>query len=239
MYCNRIRIISLLLLLVLALSACGSTSTSGTSDSNVPPPPDNNIPPPASNAELNYYCSVSQGFNFKKDEQMKVGHLNYLKIGDTVVESDFEVTDPEDITKTKKVVGVMSNIAWAGGYAQPIIVDAQVSNRNKITIYDLTLKSLSNTSVEFSFDTYDYDPAEKKYFKCFHTDGKILNALTLKSGGNLVLRIATDASGEIESPKNFSFTLGALPAEQSAAQQIYIATSVNNKTVRRWGVPML
>ncbi|MEN6330948.1 MAG: hypothetical protein ABFD57_03050 [Smithella sp.] len=189
-------------------------------------------------AELNFYCSASQGFNFKKDEQIVVGHLLTCKIGDQKLEADITVTDPEDNKKDVSVVGVMTNISWAGGYAQPIIVDCQVSNKNKVSIYDLTLKSLSNTNLTFAFNIYNYDPADKKYFKCFHTDGKDLNALVLKSGGDLVIRIATDASSEVESPKNFSFTLGAMPLEQSSEQQVFVATSVKNKTVMRWGVPM-
>lgn len=189
-------------------------------------------------AELNFYCSAEQGFNFKKDEQIVVGHLVACKIGDQKLEADIDVTDPEDNKKDVTVVGVMTNISWAGGYAQPILIDCQVSNKNKVSIANLTMKSLSNTNLTLKFNIYNYDPADKKYFKCFHTDNKDLNALILKSGGDLVIRIAMDASSEVESPKNFSFTIGGMPAEQSSEQQLFVATSVKNKLVMRWGVPV-
>ena len=189
-------------------------------------------------AEMNFYCSAEQGFNFKKDEQVVVGHLLTCKVGDQKLEADLEVTDPEDNTKNVSVVGVMTSISWAGGYAQPIMLDCQVSNKNKVSLASLTMKTLSSTNLNLAFNIYNYDPAAKKYFKAFHTDGKDLNALILKSGGSLAIQIATEASSEVESPKNFSFGLGAMPMEQSQEQQVFLATSVTNKLVMRWGVPV-
>ena len=141
-------------------------------------------PEPPSNADLSYNCSVSQGFNFKKDEQILVGHIEYLKIGDQEFNSDLNVTNPIDSSKLIKVFGVMSNIQWSGGYADPIQFSCQVSTDNKMKMATLTHKSLANTEVEMIFSVYDFDPKEKSYFKCFHSDSVKLKGLVAKSGGN-------------------------------------------------------
>ena len=58
-------------------------------------------------AELNFVCSVSQGFNFQKDEQDLVGHITSLKIGGKELKADFNVTNPENISENVKVVGIV------------------------------------------------------------------------------------------------------------------------------------
>ena len=189
-------------------------------------------------AELSYSCSVSQGFNFQKDEQSTVGHLVECKIGDKKLKNDLQVTDPEDNTKKIDVVGVLSGIFWNGGYADPIQLSCQVSNANKITIATLTHKSLANTAVTCKFDVFDFDPKKKKYYKCFHTNKKDLKGLIFKSGGNLAMDIEMDQSMEIVSPKNFGFTLGVMPEEQKGEQQVHVAVSVSDKFAKQWGVPI-
>ncbi len=81
---------------------------------------------------------------------------------------------------------------------------------------------------------YDYDPEEKQYYKCFHTDGAVLKGLVEKSGGELAISIDTDQSGEVVSPNNFAFSLGVMP--EDLAQDTHLAMSVSAKLVKRWGV---
>ncbi len=185
-------------------------------------------------AELSFNCSVSQGFNFQKDAQELVGHIVSLKIGDTQLDADLAVSDPTNPTQTVKVVGVVSHIYWNGGYADPIQFSCQISNSNKVKVATLVHKDLTNTEVLFKFDIYDYDPKEKKYYKCFHTDGNDLYGLVQKSGGDLIMEIDMEQSMEIVSPKNFTFTLGVMPQEKE--MDLHIATSVSDKFVKRWGV---
>ncbi len=185
-------------------------------------------------AELNFVCSVSQGFNFQKDEQDLVGHLTELKIGGKDLKADFNVTNPEKISENVKVVGIISNIYWNGGYADPIQFSCQVSNDNKVTLATLVHSDLSNTEVIFKFAIYDYDPKEKKYYKCFHSADAELYGLIQKSGGSLIMDIDMDQSMEVVSPKNFSFSLGVMPQEKS--MDLHLATSTSAKFVKKWGV---
>jgi hypothetical protein len=185
-------------------------------------------------AELSYNCSVSQGFNFKKDEQILVGHIVSCKVGSDQFDADLNVSDPEDAAKLIKVFGIVSSIFWSGGYADPVQFSCQVSNANKTKIATLTHKSLSNTEVLFKFNIYDYDPKEKKYYKCFHSNAADMKGLVLKSGGELVMAIDMDQSMEIVSPKNFSFSLGVMP--QDLNMEIHIAVSLSDKFVKKWGV---
>ena len=185
-------------------------------------------------AETSISCSVSQGFNFQKDEQEIVGHIIACKIGDEQFDADLNISDPEDAASLIKVFGIVSGIYWNGGYADPVQFSCQVSNANKVKIVTLTHKSLANTEVLFKFNIYDYDPKEKKYFKSFHANDTDLKGLVMKSGGELEMSIDTDQSMEVVSPKNFNFNLSVMP--QDLNMEIHMAVSVSDKFVKKWGV---
>lgn len=185
-------------------------------------------------ASSSFTCSVSQGFNFEKDSQDLIGHINYLKIGDTAMDSDLNVTDPANPAKTVKVFGVASGIHWNGGYAEPVTFSAQVSVPNKNKLATLQHKSMANTAVEVQFTIYDYDPKAKKYYKCFHSNGVKLKGLVMKQGGELAMNVAMDQSTEVVSPKNHAFQLGVMP--QDILQDIHLAFSATDKLVKHWGV---
>jgi hypothetical protein len=186
-------------------------------------------------AELSYSCDVSQGFNFQKDEQTLVGHINKLKVAGKELAADMAVTNPENVTGDKvKVVGVVSDLYWGGGYADSIEFRCQVSNPNKKTLAVLTQMEMANTMVEFVFTIYDYDPDEKKYYKCFHSNDAVMKGLVKKSGGQLSISIDADQSQEVMSPKNFTMELGIMP--EDLEQDTHMAISVSDKMVKRWGV---
>lgn len=186
-------------------------------------------------AANDYSCNVSQGFNFQKDEQTIVGHINSIKVGETDMAVDLAVTDPENLAGDKvKVVGVVSMLNWNGGYADPIQFSCQVSNANKNSLTVKTHQDLSNTAIVFQFTIYDYDPDQKKYYKAFHSNGTDLNGLVYKSGGDLSISIDGDQSQEVVSPKNFTFDLGVMP--EDTEQEIHMAVSVSDKLVKKWGV---
>lgn len=186
-------------------------------------------------AATSFSCSVEQGFNFQKDAQDLVGHLNKLKIGEKELAVDLGVTNPEELAGDKiKVVGVMSSIYWNGGFAESIQFSCQVSNANKKDLAILTNTELSNTTVEFQFTIYDYDPDEKKYYKAFHTNDAALKGLIEKSGGDLAISIDLDQSMEVVSPLNFALNLSVMP--EDSEQETHLAFSVTDKVVKRWGV---
>jgi len=185
-------------------------------------------------AESSYSCNVTQGFNFEKDAQTIIGHINYLKVGDKEMKADLSVTNPEDITKEVKIFGVASSIYWKGGYADPVQFSCQVSVDNKNSIATLLHKSMSNTEVEVQFTIFDYDPKQKKYYQCFHSNAVKLKCLVLKSGGELAIALDMDQSTEVVSPKNHRFSLGAMP--QDIKQEIHLAVSVSDKFVKQFGI---
>jgi hypothetical protein len=163
-----------------------------------------------------------------------VGHIVSWKVGNDQFDADLNVSNPEDASSLIKVFGIVSGIFWMGGYADPIQFSCQVSNANKTKIATLIHKSLANTEALFKFNIYDYDPKEKKYYKCFHSNDVDLKGLVEKSGGALNMNIDMDQSAEVVSPKNFSFALGVMPQDKN--MEIHIAVSVTDKFAKKWGV---
>jgi hypothetical protein len=187
-------------------------------------------------AVSSFNCSVYQGFNFQKDGQDIVGHLVSLKIGEEELAADMDVTNPTSANMAEyvKVVGVISQIYWNGGYADPINLAFQVSTAVKNKVATLQHQSLSNTEVEMKFNIYDYDPDAKMYYPCFHTDDAVVKGLIMKSGGDLQINIDMDQSMEVVSPKNYAMSLGVMPQPES--QDIHLAVSNSDKFVKKWGV---
>ncbi|WP_299494620.1 hypothetical protein [uncultured Shewanella sp.] len=187
-------------------------------------------------ARTSYNCDIAQGFNFQKDEQTLVGHINTLSIAGKEFKPDIAVMDPTKINESgsKKVVGIVSNIDWEGGFANPISFGCQISIDNKQAATLLQHSNLSNTSVSVGFSIYEYDPKAKVYYMNFHTETAPLLGLVNKSGGELNLHIDNDFSTTIVSPKNFYFCLGVMPEDQE--QDIHMAVSNTSKFAKKWGV---
>lgn len=186
-------------------------------------------------AETSIPCSVSQGFNFQKDAQDSVGHVTALKVGDKEFAADLEITDPENVSGDKvKVVGVMSNIFWNGGFAEGINFSCQISTANKTDASVLTNSELSNTNVEFQFNVYKFDPVEKKYYKAFHSNETALLGIVEKTGSALNISVSEESGYEVTNPLNFDFTIGVNP--QETKQDLHLAFSVSAKLAKGWGV---
>lgn len=187
-------------------------------------------------AEEYHDCDVANGFNFKRDVQRKLGHLKALTIGQEAIEANMEVISPETGDKIN-VVGIMSFVGWEGGDAHPIQVSCQVSNSNKVLLTGLTGDTLHDTSVEFDFDVFTYDPApdQRKFYKCFHCNDEVVKGRLVKSGGKLQVTIAQEASHEVESPLNFTLDFAVNPEE--IEQVLHVAHAVGANKTSRWGVP--
>jgi len=191
-------------------------------------------------ASTNLSCSVEQAFNFQKDAQCLIGHLTELEISSDdkgKFKIDMAVVDPtkpfgEKETK-EKVVGVISNIHWQGGYADPIYIGCRISTSNKTIAATLEHTTLSDTKVKCKFKIYDYDPVEKKFYLCFHTE-ESLKGLVAKQAEELEFGVDLDAAGDVMSPKNYNFYIGVMPEE--IAQQVNMAFDLNAKITKNWGV---
>ena len=111
----------------------------------------------------------------------------------------------------------------------------QVSVYNQQQMLMLTYKDLTKVDVVYKFSIYEYDPIQKKYFKCLlPTDDAALNGILEKNGSDLNLSIADDPSTEVQSPENYAFTTGIKP--QPSAQKVTVATSFSDKVVKNWGL---
>jgi len=187
--------------------------------------------------EENHYCDVEQGFNFKRDVQNKLGHLKALTVGQQAIEANIEVNSPEAGDKVN-VVGIISDLTWDGGDAHPLSLSCQVSNSNKVILAGLTGATLHDTSVEFDFDIFSYDPApdQRKFHRCFHCNDEVVKGRLGKDhGGKLSIKIHKDASHEVESPLNFTLWFEVKPEE--IEQFLHIAHAVGANETSQWGVP--
>ena len=77
-------------------------------------------------ASSSYSCSIAQGYNFEKDKQVLVGHLMSITIGGVKLEADTTVTSPTDLKNDVKLVGVIEEIHWQGGYANPLYINCNI-----------------------------------------------------------------------------------------------------------------
>jgi hypothetical protein len=186
-------------------------------------------------AQFSKSLDVVQGYNFKKDVQTPVGYITELKIGDVTLKADQTCKDPMAPETDFAVVGVLSGVMWELGTTDAHYFSGQLSIYNKQQVLMLTYKDLSKVDVEYKFSIYEYDPIEKKYFKCLlPTDDATLKGILEKNGSDLNLSIADDPSREVQSPENYASSVGIKP--QPTAQTVTVATSFSDKVVKAWGV---
>jgi hypothetical protein len=187
-------------------------------------------------ASTTFNCNVLQGFNFERNSQCIIGHMTSLKIGVKTFAKDIKVIDPISSTSSRelKVVGVVSSIFWNGGNTEPLSINCQVSTVNKQDTVTLLHSDIRNTTVEYSFVIYDYDPVAKSYYKSFYNNSTTLKGLVEKSGGELYLGIDMEQSMEAMSPPNYSFYISIMP--QNVEQQLNYGVSTAGKFTKTWGM---
>ncbi|MEY3787439.1 MAG: hypothetical protein RLZ75_1646 [Pseudomonadota bacterium] len=185
-------------------------------------------------ASSQFGCSIRQGFNFERDAQVLVGHLVSITIGGTALTADITLTLPTDLTNATAVVGVISDISWQGGYADPIDINFNVSTENQKVISILKHSTLSDTTVVYQFNIYKFDQVAKVYYLCFTSNETDMNGLIMKRDGELMIDIAEDNDPIVQSPLNYNAHLGIMP--QETAQVLNFAVSNTDKFVKTWGV---
>ena len=113
---------------------------------------------------------------------------------------------------------------------EAVVVDTD--NKNKLAVaVDV---GLNDSHVEIEFTIYSYDPQEGKFYKCFHTDGAMVEGLIYNAGGALDIGIQNKESTEVVSPKNFEFHIGVMP--EGLAQDLKRAISISDKYAKAWGI---
>ena len=185
-------------------------------------------------ASSQYGCSIRQGFNFERDAQVLVGHLVSITIGGTALAADITLTLPTDLTNATAVVGVISDISWEGGYADPVHIQCNVSTENQKAISIMKHTTLTDTTVVYQFNIYKFDQVAKVYYLCFSSNATDMNGLIMKNGGELAIDIGEENDPTVMSPLNYNFYIGIMP--QASAQVLNFAVSNTDKFVKTWGV---
>ena len=178
-------------------------------------------------------CSVFNAFNFKRDVQDRIGHLVSLKIGDKDMTADISLKKPTD-EAAEKCVGVISNLSWSGGLAEPINIAFQVSITNKNEIATLLHTTMKSTVIEWNFNIYEYDKEAKTYFLSFHCNSTAIKGLIETHGSERVFYLSDEPSSEVQKPENYQVVIGTVPEDQQ--QDIHMAVSNDKKFVKPWGV---
>jgi hypothetical protein len=184
---------------------------------------------------FNRTMSVTQGFNFSKDRQDNVAFLTALKIGDYEFKADLTtMKDPETPSDTLDgVVAVLSSFSWDASTVGSIYMSGQLSTENRKMLAELLLGDKTSMEVTFKYDIYVFDPADKVYFKSSFTDAD-LEGLIEKSGSDLNIDVADDPSHEVQSPQNYTFSIGIKP--KSLEQEIHLAVGVQKNITKKWGI---
>jgi hypothetical protein len=180
--------------------------------------------------------SVVQGFNFKKDMQSRVGFLTTLSIGGQKFEPDIEtIKDPLNPTADIKggVVAVLNYFSWSTERTGTIQISGQISADNRQRIAEMLLGTMTNTEVTFTFRVCEFELGTKKYFQSAYVD-KELQGMIEKNGDDLSIAVADDPSTEVQSPRNYQFTISIKP--KSIDQEIYLAVGEKRKKASMWGV---
>ncbi|MDI3286925.1 hypothetical protein [Polyangium sp. 15x6] len=184
--------------------------------------------------EFRKVLDVYQGFNYKKDKQTAVGFITSIKVGDTTLTADLTCKNPMNPTEDLAVVAVLRDILWETGVTDAVYLTGQVSATNKQNIALLIYTSMTNVLVTFQFSVYEYDPVQKEYYLCFHSNSTDMNGILEKRGDELNLSVADDASGEVQSPINFTFNTGIKP--QPSAQSLQVAVGKGKNFAKLWGL---
>lgn len=179
---------------------------------------------------------IYQGYNYKKDKQTPVGFITKLTVAGTDLTADQTCKDPTNPTTDLKAVTVLSGVLWETGVTDAVYFSGQVSATNRQNIATLIINNLTSVEVVYQFSVYDYDPVAKKYFLAFQSNSTDMNGLLEKRGDDLNITVADDASTEVQSPINYSFSIGIKP--QPSAQTLHIATADQKTVVKSWGLAL-
>ncbi len=176
---------------------------------------------------------VPATITFPKGTKAVIGHLEGLKIGDKTAKADLKVTNPED-KASRKIVGAIEKITWAGGVSDPLNVVVWVSAANKKMAAAFTKSTSKEIPITFSFKISEVDKSTNKYFRSFHTDSATLYGLIKRTDGKLDLSVSDKYHTGVASPKVYKIIFRSAPADRQ--QQIHISISEKNKFVKPWGV---
>jgi len=176
---------------------------------------------------------VYQGFNHKHDKQTSVGFITELKIGGQVIKADIEAYDPKAKAALKSVA-VLNHYLWETGFTDAMYMSGQLTVANKVTLQTMLMQDWKDTTVEFKYVVFEYDPVAKKFFESNKVTAT-MKGLIEKHGHELNLHVADDHSHEVQSPLNFTFQIGIKP-QTTAVQEVHLAGGDGKNVVKKWGI---
>jgi len=175
---------------------------------------------------------------FRLDDQELIGHVTGLSfpVGPTKTElmGDIPVADPTNPSSKVEVVGVIEDIKWSGGQTDPLDLRMRVSPTNKGKIAS-AFGPEGGADVEIMFALYEYDHANNKYFTALSSDSKLVKG---KVTQGTKVSVGNKKETDIEQPVNFSVQISITPKLDSGDQSLQVATSMSDKFMRQFGVPV-
>lgn len=184
-------------------------------------------------SEFQRVCDVYQGYDFKPDRQTTIGYITAINVAGTDLAADQSNRNPLDLSEHIDAVVVLSEVIWFQGARGEIIFSGQVSLANKQFIAGLYFDGAANLDVTFAFDVYEFDSSAKKYFNCFSSAGTTIKGALMRNGADTSLSVADDPSTQVQSPLNFSASIGI--AAPPVNENLTVATDASTSITKPWG----
>ncbi|MBS0647910.1 MAG: hypothetical protein JSS10_01640 [Verrucomicrobia bacterium] len=169
--------------------------------------------------------------NFKHDNRRLVGHFKKLKIGGEELKADFNLVDPMDPANRVPLCGMVTFLEWDTKPGGLLTVEGRLSAKNQGIYNDVVNAHDKTAECEFELDVYRYDDETEKYYKCFHTDGKAIEARLSEERRSI-------AHDEVESDyrqiRNHKFELYIIGSDKKD-ELLHIAYSADRKKAFKFG----
>jgi hypothetical protein len=134
---------------------------------------------------VSYTTNVSAGF-LPQPSHPTIGYVYALQFGTTALSPDLNVfvSPPTNPPKTINVVASMSDVSWAGGNADPVHIDAYVSQANYAEVAGYLKQKSPSATLRFSFAVLGYDVLSGQYEPMFSiASGATITTSAVLSGG--------------------------------------------------------
>jgi hypothetical protein len=179
---------------------------------------------------------VYQGYNYKKDKVAPVGYITTLSLFSpaVVIAADTSAKDPTAPGTALPVVSVLSDVHWATGVTDAIRFAGQISPGNRQIMANALYTTMDTVEVDFTFNIYMYDPVAQKYYMALTSGSTALHGIMEKNGEELALHVADDPDTRVQSPINYSFSIGIKP--KATAQSMTLATASAATFQKQWGL---
>jgi hypothetical protein len=182
-------------------------------------------------ADYKQEAKVPKIANFKHDNREFVGHMVSFKVGGEELKQEFNFFDPMDPSKRVPLAGMLTLAIWDKTPGGVLFLEGRIPAATQGILQDAMDSHDKSADCEFKLDFYKYDVATATYFKCFHTDGQVIEGkLSEKQPSNV-----EDAyDHEYDQIKNHVFRL-AIVGSDKKDQLLHIAYDTERKKAFPFG----